>query len=259
MRFARFVVADQIAYGLVDGDDRDQASLTVTAIDGHPFAPFEKSNARFPLTDVKLLPPVLPSKVIGIGKNYADHAAEMGGTAPATPIMFLKPSTSVIGDDEVILLPPQSERVEHEGELAIVIGRLAREVPADRVADVVLGVTCANDVTARDLQHSDGQWARAKGFDSFCPTGPWIATDVAYDDLLIEVHVNDELRQSGRTSSMVHSVSDIVQFVSSVMTLLPGDLILTGTPSGVGVLTHADEVTVTIENVGFLTNRVVRG
>ena len=149
-------------------------------------------------------------------------------------------------------------QVEHEAELAVVIGRLAREVPADRVAEVVLGVTCANDVTARDLQRSDGQWTRAKGFDSFCPLGPWIATDVAYDDVLVEAHVNEELRQSGRTSLMVNSVTDLVQFVSSVMTLLPGDVILTGTPAGVGPLEHDDEVTVSIEGVGSLTNRVVR-
>ncbi|HVQ87933.1 MAG TPA: fumarylacetoacetate hydrolase family protein [Actinomycetes bacterium] len=258
MRFARFLIADQIAYGPVEGDDADPAGMTVTAIDGHPFAPFEQTTARFPLADVKLLPPVLPSKVIGIGKNYAAHAREMGGDAPSTPVMFLKPSTSVIGDDEAIVLPPQSKQVEHEAELAVVIGRLAREVPADRVAEVVLGVTCANDVTARDLQRSDGQWVRAKGFDSFCPTGPWIATDVEFEDLLVQAHVNGDLRQSGRTSEMVHSVSELVQFVSSVMTLLPGDLILTGTPAGVGVLEHGDEVTISIENVGSLSNRVVR-
>ena len=258
MRFARFSIADQIAYGVVEGDEADPVTLTVTAIDGHPFAPFEVSNARFPLAEVRLLPPVLPSKVIGIGKNYANHAEEMGGEVPATPVMFLKPSTSVIGGDDAIVLPPQSAKVEHEAELAVVIGRLAREVPADRVAEVVLGVTCGNDVTARDLQRSDGQWTRAKGFDSFCPLGPWIATDVAYDDVLVEAHVNGDLRQSGRTSLMVHSVTDLVQFVSSVMTLLPGDVILTGTPAGVGPLTHDDEVTVSIEGVGSLTNRVVR-
>ncbi len=258
MRFARFSIADQIAYGVVDGDDADPTTLTVTAIDGHPFAPVEVSNAKFPLAEVKLLPPVLPSKVIGIGKNYADHAEEMGGEIPVTPVMFLKPSTSVIGGDDAILLPPQSGQVEHEAELAVVIGRLAREVPADRVAEVVLGVTCANDVTARDLQRSDGQWTRAKGFDSFCPLGPWIATDVPYDDVLVEAHVDGGRRQSGRTSLMVHSVTELVQFVSSVMTLLPGDVILTGTPAGVGPLLHDNEVTVSIEGVGSLTNKVVR-
>ena len=258
MRFARFSVADQIAYGVVEGDESDPAGMTVTAIDGHPFAPFELSTARFPLTDIRLLPPVLPTKVIGIGKNYADHAAEMGGQPPATPVMFLKPSTSVIGDDEAIVLPAQSDRVEHEAELAVVVGRLARDVPAHRVAEVVLGVTGANDVTARDLQLADGQWTRAKGFDSFCPLGPWIATDVPFDDLAISSQVNGEERQSARTSDMVHSVSDLVQFVSSVMTLLPGDIILTGTPAGVGPLRPGDEVSISIEQVGTLSNRVVR-
>ncbi len=205
-----------------------------------------------------ILTPVLPSKVIGIGKNYVDHAKEMGGEAPSTPVMFIKPSTTVIGEGDAVVLPRQSERVEHEAELAVVIGRLARDVPASRVAEVILGVTCANDVTARDLQHSDGQWSRAKSFDTFCPIGPWIATDLDYEDLSVQAHVNGDLRQDDRTSQMVHSVSDLVQFVSSVMTLLPGDVILTGTPAGVGPLTSGDEVSVTIEGVGMLTNRVVK-
>lgn len=258
VRIARFTVADQIAYGVVGGDPDDPASQTVTAMDGHPFAPFTLTQAVFPLAEVRLLPPVLPSKVIGIGKNYAEHAREMGGEAPATPVMFLKPSTSVIGHGEAVLLPEQSQQVEFEGELAVVVGRLAREVPESRVDDVILGYACANDVTARDLQRSDGQWARAKGFDSFCPLGPWIATDVDARDLLLETRVNGDLRQSGRTSQMVHSVADLVQFVSSVMTLLPGDVILTGTPAGVGALSDDDTVTVSIEGIGSLTNQVVK-
>jgi len=259
VRIARFTVADQIAYGIVEGEGDDAAALRVTAIDGHPFAPFEQTTAVFALADVRLLPPVLPSKVIGIGKNYADHAREMGGEAPATPVMFLKPSTSVVGPGETVVLPPQSLRVEHEGELAVVIGRLAREVPADRVDDVVLGYTCADDVTARDLQGSDGQWTRAKGFDSFCPLGPWIATDVDPTGLSITTTVNGEVRQSGNTRDMVHSVRDLVVFVSSVMTLLPGDVILTGTPAGVGPLVDGDDVSITISRVGTLTHRVVGG
>lgn len=259
MRIARFSISDQIAYGVVEGPIDSPADQVVTAIDGHPFAPFELSSARFPVTDVKVLPPVLPNKVIGIGKNYADHAAEMGGEAPATPVMFIKPSTTIIGDGDAIVLPAQSSQVEHEAELAVVIGRLARDVPATRVADVVLGVTCANDVTARDLQRSDGQWTRAKSFDTFCPLGPWIATEVDTDKLSVQAHVNGELRQDGNTSQMVHSVSDLVQFVSSVMTLLPGDVILTGTPAGVGPLSAGDEVSVTVGDVGMLTNRVVSG
>ncbi|MFZ0324887.1 MAG: fumarylacetoacetate hydrolase family protein [Actinomycetes bacterium] len=258
MRIARFTIADQIAYGAVEGDDADPSSLTVTALNGHPFAPFEVSSAVFPLDDVRLLPPVLPSKVIGIGKNYADHAQEMGGEPPSTPVMFLKPSTAIIGHGDAIVLPSQSGRVEFEGELAVVIGRLAKDVPPARVGDVVLGYACANDVTARDLQRSDGQWTRAKGFDSFCPIGPWITTEVDASDLAIETRVNQELRQSGRTSQMVHSVSDLVCFVSSVMTLLPGDVILTGTPAGVDPLSEGDQVEVEVEGVGVLRNRVVR-
>ena len=262
MRFARFTIADQIAYGVVgtvDGGDLDDpASLTVTAIDGHPFAPFELSQAVFALADVRLLPPVLPSKIIGIGKNYADHAREMGGEPPTTPVMFLKPSTSIVGPGETVTLPAQSQQVEFEGELAVVIGRVAKDVPAHRVADVVLGYTCANDVTARDLQRSDGQWSRAKGFDSFCPIGPWITTGVDVADLAIETRVNGELRQSGRTSQMVHSVSDLVCFVSSAMTLLPGDVILTGTPAGVGPLAAGDQVEVFAESVGTLIHKVAR-
>jgi 2-keto-4-pentenoate hydratase/2-oxohepta-3-ene-1,7-dioic acid hydratase in catechol pathway len=172
VRVARFTVSDQIAFGIVDGDESGPSSMSVTAIDGHPFAPFERSGVRFALDQVRLLPPVLPNKVIGIGKNYADHAREMGGEAPETPVMFLKPPTTVIGDGEALTLPPQSEQVEFEGEIAVVIGRLARDVPLHRVPDVVLGYTCADDVTARDLQRADGQWTRAKGFDGFCPLGP---------------------------------------------------------------------------------------
>ena len=256
VRFARFFVADQIAYGVVEGSEQDPASMTVTAIDGHPFAPFEMTRAIFPLGDVRLLPPVLPSKVIGIGKNYVEHARESGSEAPTTPVIFLKPSTAVVGSGETVVLPPQSLQVDFEGELAVVIGRLAREVPFDRVNEVVLGYTCADDVTARDLQASDGQWVRAKGFDSFCPLGPWIVSDIDASDLAIETTVNGETRQSARTSQMVHSVADLVCFVSSVMTLLPGDVILTGTPAGVGPLSSGDAVEVTIEGVGTLAHSV---
>ncbi len=257
MRIARFTVADQIAYGVVDGDTDDMSTLTVNAIDGHPFAPFERTSARFPLSDVRLLPPVLPNKLIGIGKNYADHAREMGGEPPATPIMFLKPSTTVIGPNESVVLPEQSQQVEFEGEIAVVIGRLSREVPSERVSEVVLGYTCANDVTARDLQRSDGQWTRAKGFDTFCPLGPWIETEVDPDSLAVRTEVNGETRQSAPASDMVHSIADLVVFASSVMTLIPGDVILTGTPAGVGPLNDGDRVSVTVAGVGRLDHRVV--
>lgn len=256
MRIARFTVADRIAYGIVEGDFADEASLTVNAIDGHPFAPFERTSVRLALAEVRLLPPVLPNKVIGIGKNYADHAREMGVEAPMTPVIFLKPSTSVVGPGESIVLPVQSARVEFEGEIAVVIGRLAKDVPPGRVDDVILGYTCANDVTARDLQRSDGQWTRAKGFDSFCPLGPWISSGIDGKGLSVQTEVNGEARQSAPASSMVHSITDLVVFVSSVMTLIPGDVILTGTPAGVGPLADGDRVEVAVEGVGVLRNRV---
>ncbi len=256
MRIARFTISDKIAYGVVDGDTDDPESLTVNAIDGHPFAPFERTSARIALSDVRLLPPVLPHKVLGIGKNYAEHARELGGEPPTTPVMFLKPSTTVIGPNESVVLPTQSGQVEFEGEIAVVVGRLARDVPAARVADVVLGYTCANDVTARDLQRSDGQWTRAKGFDTFCPLGPWIETEADPDALAVETTVNGDVRQSAPASDMVHSITDLVVFVSSVMTLIPGDVILTGTPAGVGPLADGDRVSVSVAGVGRLDHLV---
>ena len=257
MRIARFTIVDQIAFGVVDGDQSDPASLRVTAINGHPFAPFDRTDASFPLVDVRLLPPNLPNKVIGIGKNYADHAREMGTEPPSTPVMFLKPSTTVIGHGEAVVLPMQSTRVEFEGEIAVVIGRLARDVPASRVDEVILGYTCANDVTARDLQQSDGQWTRAKSFDTFCPLGPWIETEADPAALAVHTAVNGETRQQAAVTDMVHSIADLVVFASSVMTLLPGDVILTGTPAGVGPIAMGDEVEVSVSGVGTLRNRVI--
>jgi 2-keto-4-pentenoate hydratase/2-oxohepta-3-ene-1,7-dioic acid hydratase in catechol pathway len=260
VRIARFSVADQIAFGVLDGDP-DAAPGTpgashVTAIDGHPFGPFELSAARFPLSDVRLLAPVVPSKVVGVGKNYADHAREMGGEAPADPVVFLKPSTAVIGPGDTVRLPALSAEVHHEAELAVVIGRLVRELPIERAMEAVLGYTCGNDVTARDLQRSDGQWARAKGFDTFCPLGPWIETELDPADVSVECRVNGEIRQQGRTGDMLHSVAELVSYVSAVMTLLPGDVLLTGTPAGVGAIVDTDVVEVTIGGVGTLRNTV---
>lgn len=243
-----------MAFGLVEGSGDD---LTVAAIDGHPFTPFELTGARFPLADVRLLSPVLPSKVVAIGKNYADHVAEMGGEVPAQPVIFLKPSTSVVGPGDPITYPRLSTNVHYEGELAIVIRRLCRDVPAALAHEVILGYTCANDVTARDLQMVDGQWTRAKGFDTFCPLGPWISTDLDPADLALTTTLNDEVVQSSRTSHLIHSVGAIVEWVSSAMTLLPGDVILTGTPAGVGPMQPGDTVSVAIEGIGTLTNRVV--
>jgi 2-keto-4-pentenoate hydratase/2-oxohepta-3-ene-1,7-dioic acid hydratase in catechol pathway len=200
---------------------------------------------------------VVPIPLMAVGRNYREHAAEHGNEVPAEPILFFKPSTSVIGPGDAIVLPELSERVEHEAELAVVIGRLVREVPIERALDAVLGYTCANDVTARDLQRTDNQWTRAKGFDTFCPLGPWITTDPAALDALIECRVNQRTTQSARTSEMVYGVPELIAYVSAVMTLLPGDVILTGTPAGVSQLTEGDTVSVSIEGIGALENRVV--
>jgi 2-keto-4-pentenoate hydratase/2-oxohepta-3-ene-1,7-dioic acid hydratase in catechol pathway len=261
VRIARFAGPDGVVgFGVVDGVSPDGApgpETTVTPIAGHPFGALEAAGPPVPFAEVRLLAPVLPSKIIALGKNYAEHAAEMGGEVPAEPMIFLKPSTAVIGPGDRIDLPPQSAQVEHEAELAIVIGRLCREVPVGRVPEVVLGYTVANDVTARDLQRGDGQWGRAKGFDTFCPLGPWIDTDVDPADLAISCRVNGEVRQDSRTSLLVRGVSELVSWISDVMTLLPGDVILTGTPAGVGPLVAGDTVSVSISSIGTLTNRVV--
>lgn len=261
MRIARFTTgkAGGVSFGVVDGDPEDPASMSVTAMDGHPFAPFEKAGDVLPLLGVRLLAPVLPSKIVAFGKNYADHAREMGGEVPTVPTTFFKPSTSVIGHGDAIRYPAVSDEVHFEGELAVVIGRLCREVPVERVPDVVLGFTCANDLTARDLQRSEGQWARAKGFDTSCPLGPWVETDVDPAALSVRTTVNGSMRQDGSTRDLVRDVAECVAFVSAAMTLLPGDVILTGTPAGVGPVEVGDEVSVTIEGIGTLTNRVVRG
>jgi 2-keto-4-pentenoate hydratase/2-oxohepta-3-ene-1,7-dioic acid hydratase in catechol pathway len=256
VRIARFSVQGSPAFGVLDGDPGEEQ---VTVIDGHPFGAFELTTLRFPLADVRLLSPVLPSKVIGIGRNYADHAREMGNDVPDEPVLFLKPSTSVIGPADPVTYPLLSREVHHEAELAVVVGRLVREVPIERALEAVLGYTCGNDITARDLQRSDAQWTRAKGFDSFCPLGPWIETDVDASDLALTCRVNGELRQSARTSLLLRGVAELLAYASAVMTLLPGDVILTGTPAGVGPIRVGDEVTVEIEGIGALTNRVVSG
>jgi 2-keto-4-pentenoate hydratase/2-oxohepta-3-ene-1,7-dioic acid hydratase in catechol pathway len=243
-------------YGVVEGPPGEEV---VAIVEGDPlYRGIVFTGERIPLAGVRLVAPVLPrSKIVGIGRNYAEHAAELGNAAPDQPLLFLKPNTTVIGPLEGIVYPRQSAEVDYEGELAVVIGRLCREVPRDGVAAVVFGYTCGNDVTARDLQRADGQWTRAKGFDTFCPLGPWIETVLDPADVAITTTVNGDVRQSGRTSLMVHDVPAIVSYVSGVMTLLPGDVILTGTPAGVGPLAVGDQVTVAVEGVGALTNRVV--
>jgi 2-keto-4-pentenoate hydratase/2-oxohepta-3-ene-1,7-dioic acid hydratase in catechol pathway len=275
MRIARFAFGGEVKYGVVDpaGPNGVQSGVTggaarpadetleVAELAGHPFGAADSirfTGARYPVADVRLLAPVLPSKIVAIGKNYAAHAREMGGEPPDEPVIFLKPSTAIAGPVDAIVRPVQlSKRVDYEGELAVVIGRLCRNLPADRAADAIFGYTCANDVTARDLQSRDGQWARAKGFDTFCPIGPWIETDLNAGDLEISTSVNGEVRQRSRTSLLLHGVAALVAYVSAVMTLLPGDVLLTGTPDGVGPLEAGDQVEVSIEGIGTLSNRVV--
>jgi 2-keto-4-pentenoate hydratase/2-oxohepta-3-ene-1,7-dioic acid hydratase in catechol pathway len=272
VRIARFAKGGEVAYGVVGEAQADGAGaaqpvgvsgLSVVAeLRGHPFSPgkggVQFTGATFPLDDVRLLAPVLPSKVVAVGRNYADHAREMGGEPPAEPVLFLKPSTAVVGHGDQIAYPVKlTQRVDYEGELAVIIGRLCREVPAAQAAEVIFGYTCANDVTARDLQARDGQWTRAKGFDTFCPLGPWIETDADPADLQLTTEVNGEVRQQARTSQLLYDVPALVEYVSTVMTLLPGDVLLTGTPAGVGPLEDGDEVSVTIENIGSLRNTVV--
>ena len=274
MRIARFSRDDDVAYGVVRDASPDGAAgdapgqrgerLLVAELHGHPFGVGSGSaaftGASYPLPDVRLLAPVLPTKVVAIGKNYADHAREMGGEPPAEPVIFLKPSTAVTGPGDPVARPVKlAERIDFEGELAVVIGRLCRDVPAERVPEVIFGYTCANDVTARDLQARDGQWTRAKGFDTFCPLGPWIETELSPADLEITTTVNDAVRQQSRTSLLLHDVPALVSYVSAVMTMLPGDVLLTGTPDGVGALGNGDHVSVTIEGIGTLSNRVVDG
>ncbi|MDQ1110662.1 2-keto-4-pentenoate hydratase/2-oxohepta-3-ene-1,7-dioic acid hydratase in catechol pathway [Microbacterium testaceum] len=250
MKIARFSYQDAIRYGIVD-----EGELVVLA--GDPmFAGFDTTGERVPLTDVVLLAPVIPrSKVVCIGKNYHDHAAEMGGEAPAEPLMFLKPNTSVVGPDDVIVRPTSlSSHTDYEGELAVVIGRIAKNVPAERASDYIFGYTVANDITARDLQRTDGQWSRAKGFDTFCPVGPVIETDLDLDAARVTTRVNGEVRQQGPVSDMIHGIGALVAYASAVFTLLPGDLILTGTPAGVGPFEAGDTVEVEVSGIGILRN-----
>jgi 2-keto-4-pentenoate hydratase/2-oxohepta-3-ene-1,7-dioic acid hydratase in catechol pathway len=249
MRLVRFRFGDRIATGVVEGD-------AVRALAGTFFENPVPSGEEIPLDDVRLLAPILPSKVVCLGKNYAAHAAEFGGEVPEEPLVFLKPSTSVSGPGDPIPLPPISNRVDYEGELAVVIGRIARNVRAEETFRYILGYTCGNDVTLRDLQKKDDQWARAKGFDGSCPLGPWVETELDPIDVHLETRVNGEVRQSASTSDMVFGVATIIEFVTSFMTLLPGDVIMTGTPEGVGKLEPGDRVEVVIDGIGVLMNPV---
>jgi 2-keto-4-pentenoate hydratase/2-oxohepta-3-ene-1,7-dioic acid hydratase in catechol pathway len=263
VRIARFTTGEDPRFGIVTGDIDDfgipDEESIVTALAGDPlYVGLQPLDEQVKLADVRLLSPVLPrSKVVGIGRNYAAHAAEMGGEVPEEPLIFIKPNTSVIGPGDPIFYPRQSQEVHFEGELAVVISRICRDVPQEKAADVIHGYTVGNDVTARDLQRKDGQFTRAKGFDSFCPLGPWVETDLDVSDLRLQTFLNGEVRQDGRTSDLIFDVPALVAHVTSVMTLLPGDVILTGTPAGVGAMNPGDEIEVSISGIGNLTNKVV--
>ena len=226
------------------------------SLDGSPFGEFRRQEAEIPLESVRLLAPVLPGKIICVGRNYVEHAREHNAEVPDVPLLFLKPPSSVIGPDQTIFLPPQSQQVEHEAELVVVIGKRGRWIEPERALGHVLGYTIGNDVTARDLQRRDGQWTRAKGFDTFCALGPWIETELDPADLMITCHVNGELRQMASTRDMVFHIEQLIAFASSIMTLEPGDIIMTGTPAGVSPLRAGDQVVVAIEHLGSLRNPV---
>ena len=252
MRLLRFRHGERIATGAID-----TGSDTVRVLAGTFFEDPLPTGQEIPLDDVRLLAPILPSKVVCVGKNYAAHAAEFGSTVPEEPLLFLKPSTAVIGPDDVISLPPISRRVDYEGELAVVIGRLARNVRAEEAYRVILGYTCANDVTLRDLQKTDGQWARAKGFDGSCPIGPWIETDLDPNDAWVETRLNGDVVQRANTSDLAFGVATLIEYITTFMTLLPGDVLLTGTPEGVGRLSAGDVVEVEVDGIGALRNTVI--
>ncbi|HET6500762.1 MAG TPA: fumarylacetoacetate hydrolase family protein [Amycolatopsis sp.] len=254
MRLARIAHAGGVVFASIEGEGADAEALEIAE---HPFGQPNFTGKRWPLADIRLLAPILPTKVIAVGRNYAAHAAEFGNEVPTSPMIFLKPSTSVIGPNAAIKLPAASERVDFEGELAVVIGQQPiRNVPASRALGTVLGYTIANDVSARDLQKSDGQWGRAKGFDTFCPLGPWIETALDPADLALRTELDGEVKQDSRTSLLIHKIPELIEFVSGVMTLLPGDVILTGTPAGVGPMAGGQQVSITVEGIGTLTNPV---
>ena len=259
MRIARFSVDDEPRYGVVETDDPEGLVGTVNVLDSDPlYRSAQFTGEKLQLADVRLLAPVIPrSKVVCVGRNYAAHAAELGNDVPKEPMIFLKPNTSVIGPRDGIVYPEQTNDLHFEGELAIVIGRICRDLPKERVNEVIFGYTIANDVTARDLQKSDGQWARAKGYDTFCPLGPWISTEFDASDVRVSTELNGEPKQDGRTSQFIFDIPEVLAYITSFTTLLPGDVVLTGTPAGVGPMLPGDEVAVSIEGIGTLTNKVI--
>ena len=250
MRFVRFQSGkEEPEYGWIDGD-------RVGPLTASPFGEYRRLDAILNLDQVKLLAPILPSKIICVGRNYADHAREQGTEVPEYPALFMKPPSAVIGTGDNIILPPQSQQVEHEAELAVIIGKRGRWISEEQANRYIFGYTIANDVTARDLQERDGQWTRAKGFDTFCPLGPWIETEIDITDVLISCRVNGDLRQMASSREMIFPISHLIAYISSIMTLEPGDVILTGTPAGVGILKSGDTVEISIDGLGTLKNSV---
>jgi 2-keto-4-pentenoate hydratase/2-oxohepta-3-ene-1,7-dioic acid hydratase in catechol pathway len=250
VKVARFSNGAEPRFGIVDGPE-------LVVLKGHPLvAGYQTTGERIPLKELKLLAPTIPSKIVCIGKNFADHAAEIGEEVTEEPLIFFKPSSAIIGHGDAIVIPPQSKQVELEAELCLVIGKLAKNVTEEKALEYLWGVTIANDVTARDLQFGDGQWARSKAFDTFCPLGPWVETEFVPDSQVIESRINGEVRQNVAISEMVHKIPFIISYVSKNMSLLPGDIILTGSPAGISVINAGDIIECEVEGIGILSNPV---
>jgi 2-keto-4-pentenoate hydratase/2-oxohepta-3-ene-1,7-dioic acid hydratase in catechol pathway len=252
MKIVRFAADGKIRYGVLTGQ-------SIQGIQGKPFGKIKLTAERYQLDRVKLLAPGTPSKIVALGLNYRSHAEEVKSTLPNAPLIFLKPSTAVIGPEDSIIYPPSSTQVDYEGELGVVIKKTAWGVAKEKALDYILGYTCFNDVTARDHQRSDGQWTRGKSFNTFAPMGPCIETELDLDNVVIETYLNGELKQRGSTRDLIYSVPELVSFISNVMTLLPGDVIATGTPSGIGPMVPGDTVEIKIAPIGTLRNYVVPG
>jgi 2-keto-4-pentenoate hydratase/2-oxohepta-3-ene-1,7-dioic acid hydratase in catechol pathway len=249
VKICRYSVGGSIEYGILDGK-------AITPLKGAPFSGIEQTNERRAAADVTLLSPTVPSKVVAVGLNYQEHIDETGMDKPDAPVLFIKPSTAVIGPNKPIVYPRGAGRVDYEAELAVVIGEQCKDVPVEKVQDVILGYTCLNDVTERFMQGMDGQWTRSKSFDTFCPIGPHIVTDIEPKGLTVESYLNGECKQSATTDLLIFSVAELVSFISGVMTLLPGDVIATGTPSGIGPMQPGDTIEIRIEGIGSLINPV---
>jgi 2-keto-4-pentenoate hydratase/2-oxohepta-3-ene-1,7-dioic acid hydratase in catechol pathway len=251
VKLVRFTSGYATEYGVLYED-------AVISIADSPFEAIKETNRHYRISDLKLLPPCVPTKIVALGVNYRSHGDEMNSTPPEEPLIFIKPGTSVIGTEDKIIYPPSSKRVDYEGELGVVIKSITQQVSKEEARDHILGYTCVNDVTARDLQTKDIQWTRAKSFDTFCPIGPCIETDLFPYALTLETYLNGELKQQAHTSQLIFPVYELVSFISHVMTLLPGDVIATGTPGGIGPMQPGDTVEVKIENIGTLRNYVAR-